>query len=186
MINKKNNKVCIHSAFACPLRVLDSAKLRNYFSLNNFELVDSHKYADYYLYVSCAVTLSIVESELKTINKLKKSSCELIVMGCLPGANQSDLANIFSGKSVSTKNIEDIDTLFPDFRIKFKDVPETYIYDYGEYAFIDVNKDASVVSLISRYGLSGNFFRYFKRKQDNKRYRNANPDKNISEPRFIK
>ncbi len=184
-INKKN-KIYISSAFACPLRVLDSAKLRNYFSLNNFELIDSYRDADYYIYVTCSATQPIVESELETINNLKQSSCELIVMGCLPGANQADLANIFSGKSVSTKNIEDIDTLFPEFRIKFKDVPETYNYDYGDYVFIDINPDASVISLILKYGISSNLVRYIKRQKEFARYRNANPDKNISEPRFIK
>jgi tRNA A37 methylthiotransferase MiaB len=186
MTNHKKNKVYISLAFACPLRVLDSGKLRNYFSLNNFEIVDSYQDADYYIYVTCSATQPIVKSELETIKKLKNSSCDLIVMGCLPGANQEDLANIFTGKAVSTKNIEDIDKLFPEFRIKFKDIPETYNYDYGDYVFIDVNPDTSVFSLILKYGLSLNLVRYIKRQKEFKNYSNANSGKNILEPRFIK
>jgi len=153
-MNKQiKNKVFITSAYACPLRVLDASKLRNYFSLNNFEIVESYSLADYYLFISCSVTLPIVESELVTIKELSKSSCELIVMGCLPGANEDDLKKVFGGKYVSTKNIEDVDKLFPNFWIKYRDVPETYKYDFGDYILGGKSRD-SFIYLILKYGFS--------------------------------
>lgn len=186
MSNPRKNKVFISAAFACPLRVLDSAKLKNYFLLNNYIIVDSYQHADYYLYVTCSATQPIVERELETINDLSNSSCELIVMGCLPGANSDELSQVFRGKAIATKNIEDIDSLFPDFRIPFKDVPETYNYDYGNYVFADANPNASLISLILKYGLSHNLHRHLHRNSDYKKYRDENPGKNISEPRFVK
>ncbi len=186
MMKDKKNKVYISTAFDCPLRILDAIKLRNYFTLNNFKIIDSQKNADYYLYITCAATMSMVQKELETIKELQKSGCELIVMGCMPGANQKELNAVFSGKTVSTKHIETIDTYFPDFRIKFNDVPEVHTYDFGNYVFLDMHPNASFVQLLFKHGLSNTFIRRLHRHRDYKQFVKVNRQAITSEPCFLK
>ncbi|MDA3819062.1 MAG: radical SAM protein [Candidatus Delongbacteria bacterium] len=186
MMNDKKNKVYFSTAFDCPLRILDAIKLRYYFTLNNFKVVDSPKNADYYLYITCAATMSIVQKEIETIIELKKSECELIVMGCMPGANQKELNAVFSGKTVSTKHIETIDTYFPDFRIKFNEVPEVHTYDFGNYVFLDINPNASFFQLLFKYGFSHTLLRQMQRHKDYKQFLKKNKHAITSEPCFLK
>ncbi|MGM0650221.1 MAG: radical SAM protein [Bacteroidota bacterium] len=185
-MNDKKNKVYISTAFDCPLRILDAVKLKNYFSLNNYNVVDSPENADYHLYITCAATMSMVQKELETIKELKKSPGEVIVMGCMPGANQKELNAVFSGKTVSTRHIETIDTYFPDFRIKFNEVPEVHTYDFGNYVFLDMHPNASLLQLLFKYGLSPTLLRRIHRHKDYKQFLKMNKHAITSEPCFLK
>ncbi|MDD2637077.1 MAG: radical SAM protein [Bacteroidales bacterium] len=184
MKNKK--KIFISAEIACPFRTLDAAKLKHYFTLNNYEIIDSYKKANYYIYITCSATNPIVQTELKTIQEFNEPSCELIVLGCLPGANQEELKNIFSGKAIATNNIQDIDTFFPDFKIKFEEVPEANQFDSGNYVFLDTNPNASFFKLLLKYGMSATLTRKLHRHHDYKNFESANEEENINETRFLK
>jgi tRNA A37 methylthiotransferase MiaB len=61
---------------------------------------------------------------LKLIQKYKDYDAELIVAGCLPETHKTELHDIFSGKTLSVKNLDKIDDLLPHDSINFKEVPE--------------------------------------------------------------
>jgi tRNA A37 methylthiotransferase MiaB len=184
LTNKK--KIFITTEISCPFRVLDAVKLKHYFTLNNFEIIESYEKANYYIYITCSATNPIVQKELKTIKEFKEPSCELIVLGCLPGANQKELNNIFSGKTIATKNIKDIDLFFPHFNIKFDEVSESTHFDSGSYVFLDINPNASFFLLLLKYGLSATLKRKVHRHRDYKIFKSLNKGKNINETRFLK
>ena len=104
----------------CPLRTLDAAKLRNYFNSNNYYVADSFDKIDFHIYVTCSAIKPIILQQLKSIKKLQDFNGELIVVGCLPGTNKEDLKAIFSGKTVVTKNLNEIDNFFKNRRCFFR------------------------------------------------------------------
>ncbi len=186
IINQENKKrVYISSAFGCPLRNLDAAKLRNYFSLNNYKLVDTFEHCDYHIYITCSAINPNVINQLNYIKETQKSSGELIVMGCLPGTNEEDLKTVFSGKAIATKNTSDIDNYFPDVRIKYHEVPEVHHYDFGNFVLSDLRPDESAIKLLFKHGLSKTFCRQIHRSSDFKNFIKINKDFNITDPCFL-
>ncbi len=186
ILNQENTKkVYIATAFECPLRKLDAAKLRNYFSLNNYKLVETIESCDYHIYITCSAINPNVINQLNYIKKSQNSSGELIVMGCLPGTNEEDLKTVFSGKTIVTKNISDIDNYFPDVRIKYHEVPDVHQYEFGSFVLSDINLHESAFKLLLKHGLSKTFYRQIYRSNDFKNYIRLNKGFNITDPCFL-
>ena len=63
-------------------------------------------------------------------------------------------------KKIVTKNIDDIDKYFPDFKIKFHQVPDVYFYDIGIFhMFTDLDPNTTACRLLLKYGFSKTFLR---------------------------
>jgi len=62
------------------------------------------------------------------VKEFQKYDAELIVGGCLPEIETEKLANIFHGRTISTKDLdkdpEKMDELFPEFIVKFKEIDD--------------------------------------------------------------
>lgn len=108
----------------CTRRKLDVERLKKYFILNDYEIVEKVKNADIIIFVSCGFIKHREEESLKIIKHLKNYKKELIIAGCLPEITKDRLNKIFSGKIISTKNLESIDRFFENFQWKFSDVSD--------------------------------------------------------------
>lgn len=111
-------------ALGCALRELDAEKIKNWLTANGYKFTMSSKDADYIFFVICGLNKERCDDGVNRILAFKKMKAELIVVGCLPIMHPDMLTNVFSGKTVITKEIEKIDELFPDFKVKFKDAPD--------------------------------------------------------------
>jgi len=124
--HNKRKKIYIHVQ-ACDRRGLDANKTAKYLSKNNYEIVNRAKNADIILFFACAALNTITEDSLKTIKKFQKYDAELIIAGCLPEIEKEKLSKIFNGKTICTKDIEKIDTIFPENRIKYSTTDDANI-----------------------------------------------------------
>lgn len=188
LIENHKSVFVINPPSQCPLRSIDAIKIKNYFLLNNFILKDNIEESDYIVYVTCSVSPIDVENTLKTIEELKKYKAELIIMGCLPGANLSELRTSYDGVAIATKNINDIDNYFPYFRIKFNQIPEVNTFNFDDLPktiFYGKHDYSSFHKLLLKYGLSGTFFRKYSRLKDFKKFSEANKGANVSDSSFI-
>lgn len=59
------------------------------------------------------------------LEKYKHLAGEIIVVGCLPDTHTQRLHEVFNGKIISAKNLDQIDDFFPENTIKFKDIAES-------------------------------------------------------------
>jgi len=116
------------STNGCPRRGLDTSRLARYVELNKCKITDNAEEADYILFISCCFRKCKEDECVKSIEEFKKLKGELIVLGCLPEINLPILKKLFGGKYLSTKEIDKIDDFFQDFKIKFKDIPDTHIF----------------------------------------------------------
>ena len=119
----KNKRVFI-ACNGCTRRYLDAAKLVNFFKVNNCVIVKSADVADYVLFMTCSCRKYCEEESFKEIKNFLKYKGELIVVGCLPDIAPSRLKEVFHGKVVETRNLEKIDELFGDFKVKFSSMPD--------------------------------------------------------------
>ncbi|OGW80076.1 MAG: hypothetical protein A3G33_04005 [Omnitrophica bacterium RIFCSPLOWO2_12_FULL_44_17] len=111
----------------CSRRNLDSVRIQNYFRLNRCKIVSNFKDADYILFVTCAFREGKAKECFAQIDELSKYSGDLIVVGCLPDIDPLELTERFHGPFISTKNLDRLDHLFPDFKIKFNQVSDAHI-----------------------------------------------------------
>jgi len=109
----------------CELRLLDSENITKYLTLNGHAIVNNPKDADIIIFNTCAVLDKITEEALKKIKKFQKYDAELIVAGCLPGTDPDKLSKVFNGKVIITKDIEKIDSFFPENKIKYTEIGES-------------------------------------------------------------
>ena len=147
----------------CTRRGLDASKLANYFRLNNCKIVRSPKNADFIIIVTCSYKQSIIDNQIKTIKNLMNHNGEIIVLGCLPGIAPVKLSKVFNGKTLSTKNINNIDNFFPKFEVKYRDVDDTNkVYPSFNYLFESIYKKRIQRKFLYPIFNPWNIFRYFK------------------------
>jgi len=120
---------------SCRRRSLDAAKLKQYFEKNDFKIVYNPKQAEIIIYITCAAVEETTVISTDKIKKFQKYDAELIVMGCLPVVNMKELNKIFNGRTLGTKDINQIDYLFPENKIKFKEIEDTNILNKNKVNF---------------------------------------------------
>ena len=132
-------KIYVYTNTNCRRRLLDAKKLQLYFHKNEYPVVKKLEDADFIIYVTCAYRDEITDSNLLKVKELQKYKAELIVAGCLPVIEEEKLKQIFQGKTISTKNLDEIGDLFPDNKIKFSSITdaeaiakEQYVSHYEE------------------------------------------------------
>ncbi len=132
-------KFFLSTNWTCIRRKLDARKIADYLSKNNHKIVNDPRKADIIILVTCAFSNQRTEQAIAQIRNLKKYDAELIVAGCLPAIDPERMKAVFNGRTFVTKEIEKIDELFPENKIKFNDledandpwenVDETRLYD---------------------------------------------------------
>jgi len=122
---EKQKKVFIYNN-ACQKRRVDAKKITTYLSKNKFEIVNDPNDADYIVFVTCAFLDVKINECLEIIKKLQEYDAELIIAGCLPEIAEEKLKKIFNGKTFSTKNLEKIDEIFSDNKIKINDINDEH------------------------------------------------------------
>ena len=108
----------------CLGRGLDTAKIAKYFEMNGYKQTNDSSLADFIVIVTCGVLEDIQERAIKHIKELNEKKGELIVLGCLPGIVPEKIKKIFKGKRLTPDRLNEIDKFFPEFTVKFKNVPE--------------------------------------------------------------
>jgi len=111
-------------ALGCALRELDAERIKNWLLANNLKFSLSSKEADYIFFIICGLNKERCEDGVNRIQALKKMKAELIVVGCLSIMHPDMFKSLFSGRSVVTKEIEKLDELFPEFKVKFIETPD--------------------------------------------------------------
>jgi tRNA A37 methylthiotransferase MiaB len=134
----KKKKIFIYQVKTCNRRKLDALRLQKYFSANNFQIVQNSKDADIILLSTCSYSNKHSQASMDAVKKFLKCDAELIVTGCLPEIEKEELGKIFRGKTVSTKELNLIDSLFIENKIKFNEIEDANIplENSNEYIFI--------------------------------------------------
>ncbi len=109
----------------CNRRLLDIAKLKEYFIANNYKLVNSPKKADLILLGTCAFKKKEEDSSISRVEALKKYNHKLFIYGCLPDIAPKRFKEYSHIKNLSPKNVENIDHYFDDMKVKYMDVVDS-------------------------------------------------------------
>lgn len=137
----KKQAIFIYEISTCNRRKLDGSKLYEYFLKNNHKIVHSPREADIIILITCAYSNRHAELSLQMTKKFLEYNAELIVTGCLPNIEPENLKKIFDGKTISTKDLEKIDELFPQNKVKFSEITDANIL------WENINEYKSVMAL---------------------------------------
>lgn len=119
-------------------------RVANYFILNKNKIVTDPEKAEIIILFTCGFTDIKEKENIKVIEEFKKKKGELIILGCLPAIASQNLKKVFNGKVLSSKNLDKIDNFFPEFKIRFVDVPDANIiynsehYNKGKQAILRI------------------------------------------------
>jgi MiaB/RimO family radical SAM methylthiotransferase len=111
----------------CPGQELDVSRLTRYFECNGYTYTARPKKADVIVFLTCCAIESRQQSSLARIRRYRETKADLIVGGCLPDIAPTEFEQVHAskgGKYIHTRNVDKIDEYFPQFKIKYKDVPE--------------------------------------------------------------
>lgn len=145
---------------ACSQRHLDAKRIESYLIENNYKIINNPKFADIIIFVTCAYRNEIAEIALNKIKDFQRYNAELIVSGCLPTIDKKELSKVFNGKVISTKDLDNIDSLFPNNIKKFKDLDDENILFYG----LDTsNIRGNIKKIFSRLTFIDNFYSNIKK-----------------------
>lgn len=111
----------------CARRMLDTSYLRSLFDAGGLRIAKLPRRADYIVFVTCGVTKGRIDECLTMIDKLKHYRGELIVAGCLPEIIPEELKMHFQGKTVATKDLNDICDLIVELKRVKGSVPDANV-----------------------------------------------------------
>jgi len=139
MNTQSHPKVFIAGNQVCMKRGLDAERLQRYFRANQCELVAAPEAADIIVALTCAFIGSYVRTATRMIEKLKAHKARLIVLGCLPAMAPEELARVFDGPVLATKDFAQLDALFPDFKVPLAAIADANFPDVQAMCSFDPN-----------------------------------------------
>ena len=109
----------------CRRRGMDATRLQRYFEANGLSLVQRYDQADLLVLLTCAYNQHHEDECFALIRRLRRLRGRLMVLGCLAGIAAERLRREFHGASLATKELDRIDELFPTFRTRWAEIPDT-------------------------------------------------------------
>jgi tRNA A37 methylthiotransferase MiaB len=111
----------------CTRRRIDSERVKNYFIANGLNMAASTDEADYVVVSTCGLTKMKEDDAIKEMSRVGKLETEMIVTGCVPAMNAQRTKSAFSGRTLNANDLDRMDEFFPEFRIKFRDIPDANV-----------------------------------------------------------
>lgn len=115
----------------CQRRSLEAARLAAWVRANGGEVVDRYQQADTLLFVSCALDALHERESYRWIRRFLQSGKSFYLLGCLPEIIPESFHRHFGERlrdvTLPTSRLAEIDGFFPDFTVKFTDVPEQHV-----------------------------------------------------------
>ncbi len=145
----KKQAVFIYEISTCNRRKLDGSRLSKYFLKNNYKITQNPEEANLIILVTCAYSTTHAEHSLQLTKKFLQYDAELIVTGCLPDIETTKLQQIFDGKTISTKDLQKIDELFPQNKVKFSEIQDANVL------WVNTTENSAVSTLKGIFGKSG-------------------------------
>jgi MiaB/RimO family radical SAM methylthiotransferase len=107
----------------CNRRLLDADRVRRYFLSNGWKITESPKEADYNLFFASALNRVRIDESFDIIERLTRFPGETIVLGCVMEVAPGEFRKKWKGKFLAVKDMNAIDSFFPAFEVKYRDVP---------------------------------------------------------------
>lgn len=118
-----NNKKVYISCNGCNRRLLDADRVRRYFLLNGWEMADSPRKSDLNIFFASALNRVRIDESFDIIERLAQFPGETIVLGCIMEVAPTEFRQKWNGRALAVKDMNEIDSFFPEFRVKYRDVP---------------------------------------------------------------
>lgn len=107
--------------FGCPVRGIEAERVRQYFLANHCR-ESSLKNAEIIGVFGCSVINATEKTTLEFLREINHPGKRIILFGCSPELSAPKIREFFSGEMLATNALEKIDTLFPEFSVKFGEI----------------------------------------------------------------
>jgi len=107
----------------CPMRLIESQRIRHYFEKNNFEVVSDYNLADTIIISACSVTKFTEQKSMDEITKVLHLDKTIIITGCLSIEYGKRLQEKYQNiHYINPIELDNFDYVFPENTIKFQQI----------------------------------------------------------------
>lgn len=104
--------------FGCTMRGIEAEKVHRYFIANGGKPSKLTE-AEIICVFGCSIIYATDKTTLHFIKSIINENQRIIIFGCSPELSKNKIREFFNGEMLATHSLETIDTLFPDFKVKF-------------------------------------------------------------------
>ena len=124
---KGNQKtVFIDARFVCDRGKIDARRIAKYFAANGYQIVTRPKDADIIVFNACGFSTTIAETGLLELQRYQEYDAEILLVGGLPETDKDAVSHVFTGKSLSHKELERLDQLYPHHAVSFAEIEDQH------------------------------------------------------------
>ena len=118
--------VFIDARFVCDRGKIDARRIAKYFSANGYDIVAHPKDADVIVFNCCGFSTAVAETGLRELQRYQKYDAEILLVGGLPETDKDAIRRVFSGKSLSHKDLDRLDQLYPHHAVPISDIEDQH------------------------------------------------------------
>lgn len=107
--------------FGCPMRGVEAERVNRYFSANGGSKSPRGK-ADIVIIFGCSIVELNNSITMEYIKSVDNDKQRIIISGCSPVISKEEIREFFDGELLVSKELDNIDELFPEFKVKYKDI----------------------------------------------------------------
>lgn len=122
VINEKLKIFFFHCG--CVRRLMDITRVKKYVLANGCIITNEAEEADYVFVTTCGSFSKNISDSYDIINHFKNINSNLIILGCLPDIDKLEFENKYKYTHITPREMEKLDNVFPDFKVKFSDIKE--------------------------------------------------------------
>ncbi|MFO7880035.1 MAG: radical SAM protein [Bacteroidota bacterium] len=108
--------------FGCPMRGVEAERVHRYFKANGGKPADREK-ADVIMIFGCSIVETTNAITMDYIKATDNDKQRIIISGCSPVMSQQEIKSFFKGELLVSSQLDEIDSLFPDFTVPFENIP---------------------------------------------------------------
>jgi len=112
------------------MRGVEAQRVNQYLKVNG-GIETSLEEADIIVFFSCSIISNTEDHTIESLKSFEPLNKRIILLGCSPGMSQVRIAEVFVGEMLATKDLEDIDRFFPEFKKKFSEIPLPAEYHFN-------------------------------------------------------
>ncbi len=125
----------------CTTLKLEVKRIQDYFIANDWSVTTNLKDADLVICPTCVGWERLEKKSLERLKELSHLEDRVVALGCLNHFNPSGVAEVHKGMCVPTQKLEQISSLIPNPKVKFRDIPEPSVFRCKEdYRLYDLTK----------------------------------------------
>ena len=125
-MKSRQKTVFIDARFVCDRGKIDARRIAAYFTANGYHITTNPKDAGLIVFNCCGFSTAVAETGLRELKRYQQLGVELLVVGGLPETDTDALRQIYTGNSLSHKDLGTLDRFYPNHAVSIDEIEDQH------------------------------------------------------------